>query len=524
MDPSFDSSTFMGLSDEWWEQLFVPNWTLDRNTWSFQFGNFVPQEYMVGGLAEKWSWTDPTTLAITLHEGIKWQNKPPVNGREFTADDVVFTFDRLMGTGHGYTAPNEAYTGFVGALDKVTLTGKYTFDIKFKQASTWSNMRTIYESIIQPYEAPEVVALGAHVNDGNMAIGTGPYQFSEITRGSVMTLVASSNYWNTDERYPNNKLPYIQKLQEIVIKDDSTATAAFQTGKLDFMGSQGLLNKQVMEKNNKDAVIMATPSSSTAAGMRIDLKPFSDIRVRKALQMAINIDTIAKGYYSGAVVAEPLGNINPGEKGYAYAYADWPQSLKDEYSYNPTKAKALLTEAGYPNGFDTNLVFSPETADSAFFQIFKSMWADIGVNVELKSMDRVTGDNFLASGKHDGLFGGGGGGTMPPQINVRTLTKGAVGNYEFLDDPVIQDCYEKITGAATPEIAKQVVQTFDKHMIEQHYYITGPAATYYCFWQPYMKGFSGEVSPGRNGALALCPYFYAARVWIDQDLKTSMGR
>lgn len=524
LDPSFDSVTFLGRSEEWYEQLFMPDWTLDRNIWSFQFGNFVPEEYMTGGLAETWKWTDPKTLAITIHKGILWHDMPPVNGREFIADDIVFTFDRLMGTGHGYTTPNEAYTRFVAPIEKVTLMGTYSIEIKFKEPTPWSNMRAIFESIIQPYEAPEVVALGPHASNWKLGIGTGPYMIKDLVRNSVMTMTAYPKYWKTDERYPKNKLPYITTVKEIIIADDSAAQAALLTGKLDFMGAQTLTTKQVIDKATKDIVMMSTPSGAGGMNMRVDRTPFSDIRVRKALQLAINIPSIAKNYYSGLVPAEPVGVVNPGEKGYCYRYADWPQSLKDEYSFNPTQSKALLAEAGYPNGFNTNCVFSSDSTDVAYMEMFKAMFANIGVNVELRPMDRVSAENFTHAGKHDAMTGTGTAGTTPPQIAISTIIQGAVGNTGFINDPVINDCFAKVTAAADYKEAQKYCQEFDKQVITQHYWIVGPVGAYYAFWQPYLKGFSGEISPGRQGARMLAAFFYAARVWIDQNMKTSMGR
>jgi len=519
LNPSFDSTSFLGYFDDIWDQFFTPDWKLDRNNWSFHFGNFIPEEYTVGGLAESWNWTDPTTLKVTIRKGIHYHNKPPVNGREFIADDIVFTFDRFMGTGHGYTKPNEGYTSFLVAIEKVNLIDRYTLEVKFKNPSPWINMRVLLDPMCQYWEAPEVVALGPHTEDLNTAIGTGPFMVHDLVRNSTMTLIANPDYWGYDERYPENKLPYIQSVKYIIIPDDASAIAALRTGKIDFMGNQSLTTKKVIEKSNPEIVTMGRPSGGTGIGMRLDLQPFSDIRVRKALQLAVDISSIAKNYYEGTVSEEPCGIIHPGEKGYCYPYNDWPQSLKDEYKYSPQKAKQLLAEAGYPGGFNTDIVLSSEGTDIAYFEIFKSMFAEIGVNMEIRPYDRATAESITHSGKTQGMVGGTYAATQPPNIALRTWTTGATGNIWFLSDPVVDDLFNQLnTKAASPEDAQRIIRTFDKHMIEQHYVVVGPAPVSYALWQPYLKGYSGETGLGRNGARMITT-FYAARVWIDQTTK-----
>ena len=122
---------FMGLNldvyqmvgadvDFWYENLFEPSWTMDRKAWPVA-GNFFPDEYWSGTLAESWTIDDPTTITIKLREGVHWQNKKPVNGREFVASDVQAHYDRMLGTGGGYTTPSPMFAGSTSNWNKVRL-------------------------------------------------------------------------------------------------------------------------------------------------------------------------------------------------------------------------------------------------------------------------------------------------------------------------------------------------------------------------------------------------------------------
>jgi ABC-type transport system substrate-binding protein len=115
------------------ETLVTPDWTVDRKVWAMD-SPFVPLKYYMGLLAKSWEKTDATTLVFHLREGVHWQNKPPVNGREFVADDVVQHYNRILGTGSGYTQPSSV-SGTISLLASVTATDKYTVTFKFKNSS-----------------------------------------------------------------------------------------------------------------------------------------------------------------------------------------------------------------------------------------------------------------------------------------------------------------------------------------------------------------------------------------------------
>ena len=102
MNPSIKSA--------WMEKLFSPDWTLDPSVCNFQ-GQFIPNQYQVGSLAESWEFTEPSVLVVHLRQNVYWQNIPPANGRQFVASDVVYHFGREYGVGGGFTTPSPSASG-----------------------------------------------------------------------------------------------------------------------------------------------------------------------------------------------------------------------------------------------------------------------------------------------------------------------------------------------------------------------------------------------------------------------------
>ena len=119
--------------------------------------------------------------------------------------------------------------------------------------------------------------------------------------------------------------------------------------------------------------------------------------------MAIDLPSIAKSYYRGSVLPYPCSITSNYMKGWGFPYNDWPQDLKDEYAYNPREAKQLLADAGYPNGFKTNIV-AANTSDLDLLEIVKSYFAQAGIEMEIRTMEPSDLVAFVQTDKkHDQL-------------------------------------------------------------------------------------------------------------------------
>lgn len=504
---SWDPYNWMNLGSVCFDQLLCPDWTLEDR--SIVLNAFIPDQYWTGFLAESWEFSDLDTLILHIREGVYWQDKAPVNGREFTSDDVVYHFDRMMGTGNGFTTPNPSFAPMVKALDKVTAVDKYTVAFEFKSPTPPMNFLTMVDTNLQYMEAREWVEQG-DTNNWENNVGTGAWMLEDVTQGVSLTAVKNPDYWGYDERYPENRLPYVDSVKKLLITDASTKLAALRTGKIDAIWSLNWQQKGTLLDSNPEIQYTEAYSTPFVVLARNDAEPFSDLRVRMAMDMAIDREAIASDYYSGSADPTPYGAIMQRFDGYCYKYSEWSQSLKDEYAYDPDGAKQLLAEAGYPNGFTTNCV-TPASMDLQLLQVIKSYFTDIGIDMEITSMDPVSANAFVAAKKQDQLdywmlF------PRPFQSldNYASFGQNRSNHHDADYDQLVKNF---INATDLDDMKKWSVEA-DKYSIEQH--LLGnrlPIYKYFHVWQPYLKGMSGE------GLVGIPETYYWSRWWIDESLK-----
>jgi peptide/nickel transport system substrate-binding protein len=358
------------------------------------------------------------------------------------------------------------------------------------------------------------------VSDWHHAVGTGPFILNDFVPGSSATMVKNPNYWGHDERNPQNKLPYVNKVRIIIIPEKDKALQTFLAGGLDAIDGISIEQAEAIKKTNPEILqIMIPPSGTNTIDPRNDVAPFNDIRVRKAMQMAIDLPGIAKNYYGSSVEPYPSTLSSKCVKlwgeDWAFDYKAWPQDLKDEYAYNPTAARKLLADAGYAHGFNTNIVID-SSADLKLLQIVKSYFAQVGIEMEIRPMD--------SNHKHDQLAFSGGtlGLDVEPFRELPRLQTGYPLNIRLrVSDPVFDAFFPRAQAAANLDETKQIFREANEYVARQHFAISLlQKPMQYSLCQPWLKGYHGQF-----GAISWSPpslSFYAARFWIDQKLKKSL--
>jgi peptide/nickel transport system substrate-binding protein len=512
--------------------MFADNWTLDPSIYQYNTA-FRPNDYVAGSLAQSWEFTDPSTFVVHLRQGIYWQNIAPVNGRQFVAKDVEQHYCRMYGLGDGYTtnSPGHSRSGIIAYLQSVTATDKFTVVFKW----TMSNPQVIEESMeaqsadTPDIEAPEAVAQWGNLNDWHHAIGTGPFILSDFVDGSSATLVANPNYWGTDERYPGNKLPYIQQIRYLVITDDATALSGLRTGKIDAVDGVSLQNANALQKSNSYLVQQSIPANSARTiDPRVDIAPFNNLKVREAMQMAINLPQLASGYYLGSADPSPSTLTSNYETGWGYPYSQWTQDEKSQYAFNPTAAKALLADAGYPTGFTTTIV-ADNAGDLDLLEAVKSYFADVNIIMNIQTMDSAQWNSYVLSGVKQTALAyrstGALGFTFEPSFQLQYyLTGHPNSNYQKISDPVIDAAFPNAMTASKVDDYKKILTAVDKEIVDQHFIISLLQPKTYDIWQPWLKGFNGQDQAiGGTGSGPHLNGFYFARFWIDSNQKKSMG-
>src|SRR5208283_5936767 len=189
---------------------------------------------------------------------------PPLNGREFTAEDVAYHYHRLFGLGSGL-APSPYHATVVTAyryLVSVNAIDRYTVDFKWNVTNPEFIIETLQaNALMQCIEAHEAVEKWGDVSDWHHAIGTGPFILQDFVSGESATLIKNPDYWGHDERYPQNKLPYINKLKVLIIPDDIAALTAMRAGKIDIIEGVSIEQAQAMQKTNPEILQLPTISS-----------------------------------------------------------------------------------------------------------------------------------------------------------------------------------------------------------------------------------------------------------------------
>ena len=509
------------------EKLGIMDWAIDRDEFSFR-NTYIPLSVYRPHLAESWDTPDPLTIIFNIREGVHWQNKAPMNGREFTADDVVFNLHRLLGLGEFAEAGPSPFTYQRPAGESVTATDRYTVVVKLPEPSAVALGQ--YLGVGLTYmNAPEVIREHGDVKDWRNLVGTGPYLLTDWTDGSSFTFQKNPDYWKDDEKYPGNRLPYIDEIQGLIILEEATYLAGLRTGKIDFLGFpvgvSDITSVEVLDslqKSNPEIVLQAWwDRSENSYAIDASKPPFDDVRVRRAMQMAIDLEGIDRSVYNGTSAWQPQGIIGEGVSGYFTPFDEWPEELKAGYRYDPAAAEALLDEAGYPRGADgtrfKTVLNHLYRFPLGFSELAATYWADIGVDVEINVLDEA--NPARRDRTWEGLIYHTMGNNTEPLGFVRQMVHSS--SHEDLHGiryPEL-DALLDAAGATDSEQERQrLVKEVDMYTMENHWWIWGPKAGKYMSHQPWVVGFNGETWLGFMDRLTIL-----ARLWIDSELKAEMG-
>jgi len=515
-DPYYYDTISNDLQGNWMEDLGQADWTTDRNKFNFK-ANSIPAEYQTGLLAASWDIPDPLTYVFHIRQGIRWQNLPPVNGRELVADDIAYTWDRVLGTGHGFTKPdaNVTLANFVNIVS-VTATDKYTVTFKLSKATPLFLYNILGgASPVRPIVPKEVVDKYGNLEDWKVAVGTGPFMVQDYVRDSSLTLTKNPNYWQTDPSHPGNQLPYIDKLSFLIIPDVGTQVAALRAGKLDWTWRLKWRDADSLKKTTPTLLSEVYPRTAKALFLRVDLKPFTDIRVREALQMALDTKVIGASYYGPNCEQVQFPTFVNSNVTTVYTPCNqYPQDVQDHFTYNVEGAKKLLADAGYPTGFSTNVVmYNTEEVDLA--QVVASYFSKINVQLELKVYDNATRSSILYARQQTGMNWQQVSDPNPnPLSSMLMYYPTTTWDFGNVNDPYFTTQYDNIRNE--PDAAKRtaMLKDLNVYVTSQFWQIGITGGEYlYIFWEPWLKGYSGECqTQGPNNTAWVWEH-----VWIDKS-------
>lgn len=396
-------------------QIFDTLVTVDPET-----NEVVPQ------IAESWEQTDDQTYVFKIREGIKFHD-----GSDLTAEDVKFSLDR---------ARNSAAVSYiVNFIEEVTVDDDHTVTVKTTApyAPTLRNLAIPFAAIV-----PKAVVEADENAFIQNPVGSGPYKFVEWNHGDHVTLKAFDDYYAGK--------PETENLIMKVIPETSQRTIALETGEVDL--AYDLAVNDIPKVNSDDKLTVYEIPSLTCwyVSMNMNKKPFDNPKVREAMSMAIDRQTIIDTINAGSgQTADAI--IAPAVFGY------YSTGVKE---YNPTKAKELLAEAGYPNGFSTTLWVNDNQSRIEMCQAMQAMLLEVGVQCNLEVLEFGSFISRTTAGDHDLAYFGWTTSSGDADYSYYSLEhstqQGAAGNRSFLADPDVDKLIEEARSNTNEEERKEL--------------------------------------------------------------------
>ncbi len=446
-------------------------------------------------LAESWSQPTDTTYLFKLRKGVRWHSKPPVNGRELTADDVKYTFERFR------------TLSYLVGMEKIEALDLHTVRFTLREPFAW--FLDVLASPAAVIVAREAVDKHGDLKKAEACIGTGPWMLERYEPNVRLTFVRHPQYF-----LPG--LPYADGVEVTIEADPATRFASWLAGKYDFAPEYGM----VVRRLDLDVARQRKPGLQTAEltvrfggmiSMKLDQSPFSDIRVRRAMALArswkATLETNAWSLGHGV----PNPAIPAAFKEWSIPLSALPADGRELYEQNVPEAKRLLAEAGYPGGFRTTLEttadLGPDWMDGV--QVFLSQLKAVGINAELRLKEFGAYLSSTAVGRFEhmaaGLFGAF---AVPDSYLYLYHMPGMPTNTGGVNDPKLNDMIR--LQRRTFDVAKRrdILYDIQRYLSQRVYYLYGPSVIAVGAWERHVRNFAPNVGDDYGGRLVAA--------WLDR--------
>nr|WP_219914454.1 ABC transporter substrate-binding protein [Thalassobacillus sp. CUG 92003] len=362
-------------------------------------------------LAKEWDQPDDKTYTFTLREGVTFHN-----GNEMTAEDVKYSFERIMAEETASIA--KSYFDKVESIEVVSPT-----KVKFTLSETYAPFLSYVASTNAAIVDQEVVEENGDLMQ--TAVGTGPFKFEEWEADNHVKLTKFEDYYQDD-------IPKLDGITYLTMKDESARLAAIRTGEVHMttLASQSI---PLAEKNEDLTVKDYQSTEYSYVGFNVNKEPFNDKKVRQAISLAVDRQEVSDIVWKGDAV--PSGPI-PESMG------KWSIDVTEEemYQQDMDRAKELLAEAGYEDGFDTEITTAstyPDMVDTA--QLLQEQLEAIGINAEIRQLEWGEYIDTWTNGSHEMLVGRNSSGNDPDRsIGFFFSTDGSANVWGFSDERVDQ--------------------------------------------------------------------------------------
>ena len=453
-----------------------------------------------GDLAESWERQGDNVYVFKIKRGVRWHNKPPVNGRELTAEDVRYTYDRFL------KIKGNANRAILEMVDKVEAPDKYTVKFTLREPNAWFIDRLASTStwII----AKESVDQYGDLKRPESVVGTGPWMLQSYEPSVRITFVRNPTYF-----VPG--LPYADGVDITISPDPAAAFAQFLSGEFDFGPEYGM----VIRRSDLDIALRRVKGLGMRdyivvfggfTAVKLDQEPFKDIRVRRAFAMSQDwrevLETNARSQGKGA--PNPL--IPAALKEWSIPIDQLPAEGRKLYEFDPAGAKRLLAEAGYPNGLkvpvETTPGYGPDWMDAV--QVALRNWKQGGIEADLKLKEYGAFVSSAIFGKFEKSIVTLRGGTTDPDTYFTPFLPGEPLNASGVNDPKLTEMIKLQRRTFDEKKRREIVYDIQRYASQQVYYGYNASVSAVGAWMPYVKNFGPNIGHDYGGRLMVA--------WLDK--------
>jgi len=452
-------------------------------------------------LAESWTQPSDTTWVFKLRPGVRWHNTPPVNGRELTAEDVKYTYERFL------TVKGNPNRQMLAQVERIEALDRRTVKFTLKEPFAW--LLDYLASTVMWIVPREAVEKFGDLRTAEACIGTGPWMLERYEPNVRLTFVRNPHYF-----IPG--LPYADAVEAMVDDDPSSRLSAWLAGRYDFAPEYG----QCVRRLDLDLARQRKPGLRTqdfivlfggVMAMKLDREPFRDVRVRRALALAqswkevleTNAWSLGHGVPNPAVPAAlkdwaiPLDQLTPEGR-----------RLQEQ---NVAEARRLLGEAGHAGGLkvplEATLGWSPDYADA--LQIVMRNLKSAGIEAELKQKEFAAFMSSTIFGKFERMAHSLRGGTPVADLALYSAhMPGQPLNSSGVNDPRLTEMILLQRRTFDETRRRELLYDIQRYLAERVYYHYGPSVSAVAAWEPYVKNFAPNIGHDYGGRLMVA--------WIDK--------
>jgi peptide/nickel transport system substrate-binding protein len=453
-------------------------------------------------LAESWDQPNALTYIFKIRKGVKFQNLPPVNGREMTSADVKYSLRRMAGweippkpktarekkkRGRALGKGDFKHNYYMTEVESIETPDRYTVIIKTKVP--FAPMLNYLGSAWAKIVAKEVVDKFGHLKHTDANIGTGPFILKEFRRDSHYLSVKNPDYFKPGK-------PYLDSFRVNIVADESARLAAFIARKIDWIIIPAHQRQTLMEKvpnanfieSNTlyQAILRMPPWRSNKGPLKA---PWNDIRVRRAVVHAIDKDKMIELTQQG-FADKNIANI-PSTPGYTLPMSENPK-------YDPELSKKLLAEAGYPNGFKTEIMCWAAADQQRQAEVAQAMLKKVGIDAELKVLEFGAYFRRAYSYNYDMAIHVMTAAIDPDELLTPYYGRLKTSTYYKWSDPVLWDMIDKQKLIMNPRERARYVQDIQRRVLDQAMNVflfswrwMGAGGPYYHF-KSYLNDFQGS--------------------------------